>query len=130
MNLYDPSVTELDDVYAYYENRSTLDTPPLGVQVGWRWRDKRYPDLAEVGDSTEYERLEWARFLPIAVSLEEQATIQELFDMGWEGMSGLINSPEPLTPKQQLLHDAELTERSYEAERTRGLSDAELNKLM
>lgn len=132
MNIYNPTITELDEVYAYYEANKSTVTPPLGVQVGWNYRDVEWPTLEEVEDSTDFQRLEWARFLPLITheNSPNEAVMNLIMKLRWEDGYTLINSFLPNTPKQQLQHDGDMSNYIDEFELTKGLTDDELSDLL
>lgn len=129
MNIYNPSITELDEVYTYYENTEIGLIPPLGVQVGWEHRHVEWPEsIEEVEESTEFQRLEWARFLPPANLPRQHDIIDEIHRTGWFHMDSIINCEVPQTPKQQLQHDGEYEK--DDAEPIEGLSHDDLTRLL
>lgn len=52
-------------------------TPELSKRVGWEPRDVAWPTLEQVESGTDEQILIWVRFLPSAIT-EEQQVIQSL----------------------------------------------------
>jgi len=59
----------------------SLITPQLSKAVGWDDRIVKYPTEEQVDNATDYQLLEWYRFLPCAESDEQLEIINKIFEI-------------------------------------------------